>query len=300
LIYGIHGLALSSEVELPLPAVTDRSPDGIIRVGPVDRDGLVRRSPGYRSTLNTEAFRMEWDGIGAFHVSDGREILIDPAPGTETAALLPLLLGSALAVLMHQRGRLVLHASAVLDALGNALLILGHSGQGKSTLAAACRREGLSLLSDDLAPLEFRNGRAHLHPGPGWMKLWPETLESVLGVDAEPQPRIRPEGEKRLYFLPEPGLVASVPVGNVVVLQDVEQLQVEPICGADAVAELTRYSFCGRLLGRNDGPRHLKQCVLLAHQARLFRLQRPRDLGRLEEVAHRLLQAITVVEEAPR
>jgi hypothetical protein len=263
----------------------------------VDRGGLVSRSPGYRSTLQTEAFRMEWDGLGAFSISEGREILVDPAPGVAASALWQILLGSALAVLLHQRGRLVLHASAVRETTGNALLILGHSGQGKSTLAAACQQEGLTLLSDDLAPLEFRDGRAYLHPGPSWMKLWPETVEAVLGLEAEPLPRIYPQGEKRLVSLPDPMEVACVPVGTVVALQEADELQVVPIRGAEAVAELTRYSFCGRLLGRNDGPRHLRQCGQLAQSTRLFRLQRPRDLTRLEEGTCRLLRVITAARD---
>src|SRR2546421_132869 len=72
-------------------------------------------------------------GVGAFLVRGGREIVVDPAPGVEARVLRLSILGPAFGLLLHQRGRFVLHASAVASG-GGVLAFAGGSGWGKSTL----------------------------------------------------------------------------------------------------------------------------------------------------------------------
>ena len=79
--------------------------------------------------------RFRWPGVGACEVRDGREIAVDPAPGVDADLLSTYLLGPALGVLLHQRGGLVLHASAVTVG-GGCVAFLADAGWGKSTLAA--------------------------------------------------------------------------------------------------------------------------------------------------------------------
>jgi ABC-type glutathione transport system ATPase component len=74
--------------------------------------------------------------VGAFLVRGGREIMIDAVPGVDARTLRLSLLGPALALVLHQRGRFVLHASTVAVA-GSAIAFLGEKGWGKSTIAAA-------------------------------------------------------------------------------------------------------------------------------------------------------------------
>ena len=70
------------------------------------------------------------------------------------------MLGTALGVLLHQRGLFALHASGVATPSG-AWLFTGHSGAGKSTLVAWLhRRFGWPILSDDVTVVETANGGA--------------------------------------------------------------------------------------------------------------------------------------------
>jgi hypothetical protein len=67
------------------------------------------------------------------------------------------LVGMALCWLLAREGRYVLHAAAVaLD--GRAVVALGHSGAGKSSLGLAALDAGLELLTDDLAIVEPCDG----------------------------------------------------------------------------------------------------------------------------------------------
>ena len=79
---------------------------------------------------------LEYPGAATFLIRGGREIVIDAAPGVEQRLIRLFLLGPALALLLHQRRFLVLHASAVMID-GAAVAFVAEKGMGKSTLAAA-------------------------------------------------------------------------------------------------------------------------------------------------------------------
>jgi ABC-type multidrug transport system fused ATPase/permease subunit len=141
--YLISGLVVHSEVELPSAiALTGESalPDVVIRAGSVPER---LESPLHSTEIwDTEAglFLLRLRGIGRFSMNRGCEILFDRERDCEPRALALVLLGTCFAILLQQRGHLVLHASAV-AAQGGAMLFCGPSGAGKSTLAAMlCRR----------------------------------------------------------------------------------------------------------------------------------------------------------------
>jgi hypothetical protein len=75
--------------------------------------------------------------------------------------------GPLLILALARRGVFCLHASAVLNAQGGAVLMLGRSGVGKSTLARASR----SPLVDDIAPVAAIDGQLWLLPRFPQLKL---------------------------------------------------------------------------------------------------------------------------------
>ena len=66
----------------------------------------------------------------------GQEVIVEPSPDADERAVRLCLLGPIVALIPHQRGRLILHASAVAVG-GDAIAFLGGQGWGKSTIAAA-------------------------------------------------------------------------------------------------------------------------------------------------------------------
>ena len=138
----IFGLVIDSEVSFDnlSAAPPGAAPDVIIRRGLVgDNPDLV--------IAEAESFR----------VTDGREIIIEAREGVPERNLRLFLLGSAMGLILHQRGLLPLHANAVaLD--GRAIAIAGASGAGKSTLAASFARHGHQIVGDDVIALKAARG----------------------------------------------------------------------------------------------------------------------------------------------
>ncbi len=103
--------------------------------------------------------------VAAYYVTNGGQIVVQP-DGKESGHLSRLyLLGTAMGVLLMQRGMVPMHGSTV-DINGGGVVFTGVSGAGKSTMAAGLRRLGHSLLADDVSAITCdRNGVYWLQPG---------------------------------------------------------------------------------------------------------------------------------------
>src|SRR5271165_534370 len=114
------------------PGGPPHQPDVTIRAGSVSETldqpyavgVLYRAAPG--------RFLLSIPGIARYLALDGRMIVIDRAAGADDADVRVFLLASVFGALLHQRGVLPLHGSAVAAGPG-AVLFLGASVSGKST-----------------------------------------------------------------------------------------------------------------------------------------------------------------------
>ena len=229
--------------------------------------------------MNASMTRLSWPGVGRFVVRHGREIVVHPAPDASEQVLKLFLLGPVLAVVLHQRGCLVLHASAV--ALnGVAIGFLGGSGWGKSTLAAALNRRGHAFVSDDVLPLRFEQCTPVVLPAVRELRLWPKSL-TALGEVGEALPRLRPEIDKRA--VPPDGVRVreSLPLARLYVLAEASTRAVEALSPLEAVIELVRHTYTARLLRAHGAVTHLHQCGAVARVVPVRRLRMRRSLDEL-------------------
>ncbi len=111
---------------------------------------------------------------------NNRRIECLPRQGAPPETIRHLLLDQALPMALARQGRIVLHGGAVQTGRG-AVVVLGESGWGKSTLAAALARRGCPLLTDDCLLLEERDGQYHCEPSYPAVRLWPDSLSSLFG-----------------------------------------------------------------------------------------------------------------------
>src|SRR3954471_5329873 len=180
-LYTVFGLVLRSE--LPLEELP-HAPAGAAAQVDIRRAGVgapVEGIAGYSSTAEGTLLRVPH--VGRFLIREGREIIVEPAQGASERNVRLFLLGSALGALLHQRGLLPLHANAI-EMDGRAVAFSGHSGAGKSTIAAWFHDRGRRILTDDVCVIGFDAGAAAVaYPGIPRLRLWREALEAS-GRDA--------------------------------------------------------------------------------------------------------------------
>ncbi|HYP07126.1 MAG TPA: hypothetical protein VER03_12920 [Bryobacteraceae bacterium] len=239
---------------------------------PAELPGGTRFGP-YLQALPDDALFVVPD-VGRFRVREGRQIEIEVAPGCarERAASFARL--APFGALIHQRGDVPLHASAVMRPVdGMVLLIAGASGAGKSTTAAALVQRGWQVLNDDVSRLTFEDTEGVLvWPGFQSLKLWDQSCR-LLNIDRSQLPAT---GEiKQKYFWSAAAVRDPQRVSAIVELcrDGASQDGIQRMRGATAVQLLGAQTYRPRLvraLGRKAA--HFQQLVRVANQVLCFRI----------------------------
>lgn len=110
-------------------------------------------------------------------VTDGDRITISSDKSENINIIMPLILGPVFAALLRQRGYLILHASAIQNEKGKAVLFTGASGAGKSTIAASfMHSKNWRVLADDIVAIKTSNNRCEMLTSLPYIKLWRDIL----------------------------------------------------------------------------------------------------------------------------
>lgn len=280
--YFTYGLVLNSTLALPELPASERVGEVTIQLGNICSFAQKTKNEKRNLRITPEGIYLFYEGIGKFLIRNGYEIIVDPAPGVEESIVRLSILGPALGVLLHQRGRLILHGSAVMMN-GGAVAFLGEEGSGKSTLAGAMYVNGRSVVADDLVTLQLENGRSKIFPSAPRLKLSPETAGS-FGDFEKTQQISYPNLERRSYLANKGFSALPLYLRQIYVLGESEDQKIEPLMPQEALVELIRHSCCARLLPNGEAPLHLNQCSTLINHIPISRLNRPRSLAILPDV----------------
>lgn len=283
--YYAYGLVLDSEIPLPELSPAEGTADIRLRIGAVEPPPSRPEEPWYSWSSEGASVRIRWKGLGTFQLLEGREVVVDPAPGVEVGRLRDYVLSFVMGALLQQRGYLVLlHASAVLMH-GRAVAFVGESGEGKSTMTAALSARGYPVVSDELVPVDFSGGGLRVWPAFSRLKLTAESAEAV-GCPAEALTQIYSEEEKLGWQVASAAPEASLPLSRIYLLRTGDAHSVRATASVDAVGELVRQSFHKRLLSPDRLRQHLLTCADLARSGRVCYLTRRRSLAELDAVAN--------------
>lgn len=230
---------------------------------------------------------LTWLAVGTFTIR-GRDVIeVAPAPGVGPAVIAMPLLGPVMALLLHLRGILVLHASAV-DIGPGAVVFLGDKTAGKSTTAAAFVRSGGTLLTDDVLAIDLDGPQPLIHPSFPQLKLDRASSELVSSVAEELAPVVPwfPKAQHRVA-----GAFSGSPVRPLhcyVLERGQGDASAEPLTAMEGLQALMRYSYVVRfgqdVLAGEGMARLFRHCAALASAAGVSRLQVPTGIGRLDEV----------------
>lgn len=290
--YRGYGLLIRSELALPeFEAAAPGVPDVTLRLDPAG-DGADHGPAGEDFVpAPGGGFVLDLAGIGCFLVRDGREIVLTPAPGADPGLVRLFTVGSAFGMLLHQRGVPVMHGAAI-DTGNGAVIVVGETGAGKSTLAAQLGRAGLAVLGDDVMPVwPGRDGGFEVIPGSRVSKLWSDALAG-LGVAPDGLEPVANRAEK--FYFPNPGRIDGGPRALAGILELATHdgppriAQLSPLEAVRAVAEHTyRPGYVG-LLGREAA--HFRRCAALAARVPVARLLRPRGFAQAGETVALLIR----------
>ena len=293
--YRVFGLILESE--RPLPGLMEGAAcevDISLRLGQAWPDFLPAHGSASWQPATDRAYSLAWRGVhlATARAADGQlyhwlryphrdkfiDFVIDES-GRRLWAMWPeavpfadvaaYLVGPALISTLRLRGTLSLHASVV-GWRGRALAVVGQNGRGKSTVAAALARTGLTVLSDDVAVLAERGGAFWAQPGLTRLRLSPASAELLVGgagglapvlaayddkyyleLTTDPAGPAARSGEPEFRYQPEP-----LPLAAIYLLsgryKGLETTTASLLAGGEAFVALAAHSYTAYVLDQSQ------------------------------------------------
>jgi hypothetical protein len=280
--YCIFGLNIDSHIPLPAPpaGLTDGlSPDVVISYGETPGQLADPRTKGVRYQAGPGEFLLRVDSVARYYVRQGTHIVVQPDSGVGEEEILIFLMGSAMGALLHQRSILVLHAGAIsVNGNNQSVLFTGHSGVGKSTLAAGFHKRGYPILADDVCAIAVTDGKPAIVPGFPRLKLWADVLKRLDKEKGELKSVRWTKGLQK-YFLPvEPLHKDPVSLKSVFILTttNTDKMEITPFKGGEKIEPIINNTYRLRFLnGLGGKEEHFRQCAAVATHTNVWKVIRP-------------------------
>jgi hypothetical protein len=287
--YRAFGLTIGSGMEIPELLPADGEPDVVIQRGSVPETLENPKMKGVRFQAKPGEFLLTVDSVARFRVLTGNRIIIDGYPGIDEKDIRLFLLGSAVGALLHQRGMLPLHASAV-KVDDRCVVFCGASGNGKSTTARALVKRGYRFHSDDLCVISVNHtvdGNVPVvFPGYPQLKLWEDALKK-MGDDTSGYSRVRRVLDK--YAVPAKDFYNTqpLPIKKIYILRpwEKEEIEMVAVTGMEKFNVLKNQTYRFQFLeGLKKEVSHFKSAGIVGNCAPISRVRRPQDISWLDRL----------------
>ena len=228
--------------------------------------------------------------IGRFLIEEGVRVTLERPTIEQDAALAVQFLDAALAMILQQRGDVVLHGNAAITSQG-AMVLCGESGSGKSTALTALLARGFAMLSDDITACRI------LHPGqvevmPGMPHLHLDAHAAAqLGLDISGLPQYPWRRMKAMVPTSTQMATAPAPLRAIYVLRacDEDTVRTQQITGADKFTIVQQQLYGPLLPAQHQSLFPL--LAKLAQQTEVYLLWRPAHRWAVEEILDVILTA---------
>lgn len=279
--YAAFGMQIDSDIVLPeLPRGRKKRADIRIICGDVP-DKIsepLEETEYYQAAANDFLLRIK--GIADYYITNGNQIVMRLSDEANLHEGRLYLLGTAMGVLLMQRGIVPIHGSTVVIN-GCGVIFTGVSGAGKSTMAAALHKSGFSLLADDVSAVIFdKSGIPWVQPGYPQQKLW-QASASIVGIDTATLERVSAEKDKYVVPVSKGFKRLPVPISVVyeIAVKPCDDVTIVPLKGIEKVTTIMGNTYRAEMVnGLGLKATHFQKCVNLLKHIQVFRLIRPENV----------------------
>ena len=291
--YTVYGLQINSELELPeLTPTGEINGDVTVGFGPVPEHLPVIKGSGILFEAAENDFLFKFEGVGRYRVQNGSRITIQAENKARPEDLRLVLLGSSIGALLHQRGMLAIHGSAITDGR-QTTIFSGPSGVGKSALAAGLLELGYAVIADDISVI-FQRGEKGFRVAHGipHLKLWKDVLDHLSQGDK--LAKVRPQLDK--YRKPIPLAGEEIPHLSKVVLlspSNKKEYALSEILGREKFHLLRSNTYRMQFIDKMElTEAHFHNLSLVVNSIQMFEVQRPYNPLNIMEFAKYVSESI--------
>lgn len=248
---------------------------------------------------------LRFPGMADFRVSPERnQVKCQAVPDLAANTIRHLFLDQVFPLLLASADAFVLHASGV-EVTEGALVIVGSTGAGKSTLAASFGRNGHRIITDDFLLVRDVGGKFMCTPSYPGIRLVDDSLSALARSPGTSTQVAHYTDKFRLDASTEGVKFADkpVPLWRVCILDSEKTsscgpVEINPISPRQALITLAEYSF---YLDITDRDLLAQQFELLARVATLplfYEVRIRRDFASLPAVLAKMMGAPVILEQA--
>lgn len=293
--YKAFGLKILSEIVLSELLDDDfTEPDITIKLGKVPdtfENIIIYKN---NKMIGKDNFRLDNAGIAKYFVKEGSMIIVEPYEGALFEEVKLYLLGSCMGAVLYQRGILPLHGSCI-NINGQGILLTGDSGAGKSTIGRAILNNGYKMVTDDVAAIRLNdNNKPIVYPSYPSQKLWEDAIERMNGkVEKKSLNRISNNLNK--YSVANHELFYTEPITLKIICEiipkDVTEIKFEEVNGIQKLNIIIKNTY-RRFMAKGFECKewHFKQCIAIANEVYVYRIERPEGIHLEKEIANRILE----------
>lgn len=245
---------------------------------------------------NATHYRLYLDEDVAIDLLPNRHLMALACPNVSKITIDHFVADQVLPRLISQDGEFVLHSGAVQSGDG-AILLLGASGLGKSTLATSFHRDGWSLIGDDAVIIsagEVPTAEAIYAS----LRLFPDSIAALLPEDVAFEEIAHYSDKQRVSVsIVTDNEPTSVPIRAIFVLNkpSLTEIDITRLSIADSCMAILENSFA---LDPTDAERARHRLVSasdLAKRVPAFSLSYPRNYALLPDVRSAILSELGVL-----
>lgn len=201
--------------------------------------------------------------------------------------------------LLAHIGELVVHAGAVRVDDG-ALMLVGHSGSGKSTAVASFDQAGLALIGDDAMVITSANCRSQIRSVYPSLRLMPDSIAALMPGTATAGLVAHYSTKERIDVAGNrPASEVALPILAIFAIGEAtEQVAIRSISAARGCMALVENSFSLDPSDVSEAAKRLDAASAVARNVPMFQITYPRDYARLPEVRAAILGQVATLEPA--
>lgn len=297
--YKIYGLTVASEIRIQeaYPWEDTATPDVEITIGKMPEFLWELKSKGYGTWTN--GFVNAWfqtPEAAQFYVEKGRSIIVEPIENANMDLVCSMILSAGLCLILLQRNIPVLHGSAI-AVNGNAAIISGGSGSGKSTITMELLKHDVGFLADDTVRVEEKEGKVVAYPTYPQQKIC-RNLAEEYGLKLEKLRYIDEQRDKFALMRGERYIADSMPLAAMIILEknsDVTEVKVRKLAGKELLDAVIDNLYLSDTYKYYTGvPMQLMQQIIgMASAVEVYVISRPAEGNTVEEIVteiHKILQ----------
>lgn len=288
--YKIYGLTVASDICMQEAYGIDKvdEPDVEILIGEIPSFLQEAKEKGYGTWTN--GFENAWFRVpdsAQVYVERGKKIVVETEENANMDLVCSMILSAGFSLILLQRNEAVIHGSAIVKD-GDAFILSGDSGAGKSTITMELLKQDVGFLADDTVRVHLKDNTVVAEPTYPQQKICRNMVEEY-NLQLEKLRYIDEERDKFAMMRTDRYVPHATPLKAMIVLkkkEDAKGVTSERLQGKDYLDTVIDNLYLADTYKYNVGvPMQLmQQMICMAGQVPFYAIYRPAQGNTIDAV----------------